>query len=543
MWNYVRQLLASDFMPHGYCYRWQPEILWTHVLSDAGIALAYFSIPVALLVFVRRRQDMVFHWVFVLFATFIFACGLTHLLEIWSVWHGTYRFTGAMKFGTAIASLSTAVVLWPLLPKALAIPSLTQLEQVNHDLQRQIIERQRAEEALARQAEELERRVVERTMALEAANQQLLQEVRERNKAEERFRLAVDSAPNAMVMINVSGRIVLINSQTEQVFGYSASDLIDQPIEILVPEPLRQQHETYRTDFMAVPAARKMGTGRDLYGVRKDGTTFPVEIGLMPITTGEGFFVLSAIIDITERKQAEQVQREHEEQLRQSNADLDAFVHIASHDLKEPLRGIHNLAQILLEDCADKLSEESQEDLHTLGRLAQRMEGLIDDLRLYSRIGRAEEGTVSIDMNELVADVCDHLHALLDERGVTVHLSHTLPRVSYHRAYLFTIMQNLIANAARYNDKPEKWIEIGVQAGELAPVFYVRDNGIGIVPELQEQVFLMFRRLHRREQYGSGSGAGLAIVRRILERHDGRIWLASQPGQGTTFYFTLGTVT
>jgi signal transduction histidine kinase len=185
MWEYFTRLFSAEFMPHGHCYLWRPDILWVHVLSDSGIFLAYAAIPVALVVFVRKREDLAFNWIFMLFATFIFACGLTHVMEIWSVWYGTYRLTGVIKAGTAVVSLLTAAALWPLLPKALALPSTTQMARANSDLQEEIRRRQQAEEALAQHAAELERRVAERTAALQEANTALRREVAERQQAEE----------------------------------------------------------------------------------------------------------------------------------------------------------------------------------------------------------------------------------------------------------------------------------------------------------------------------------------------------------------------
>jgi hypothetical protein len=185
MWDYFTRLLSAEFMPHGHCYLWRPDILWVHVLSDSGIFLAYSAIPVALVVFVRKREDLAFNWIFMLFATFIFACGLTHVMEIWSVWNGTYRLTGVIKAGTAVVSLLTAGALWPLLPKALALPSTVQMARANRDLQEEIHRRQQAETALAQHAAELERRVAERTTALQEANTALRREVAERQQAEE----------------------------------------------------------------------------------------------------------------------------------------------------------------------------------------------------------------------------------------------------------------------------------------------------------------------------------------------------------------------
>ena len=509
MWEYIVNLFNSEFMPHGQCYLWKPEIVWVHVLSDSGIVLAYLLIPIALTIFVRKRDDLIFNWIFILFAMFIFACGMTHLMEIWSVWHGTYRLTGAIKFGASIISLATAFVLWRLLPKALMIPSVAQMERLNRNLQRQIAERE---------------------------------------QTEKKFWQFLEWAPDAMVIVNAAGNMIYVNAQTEALFGYERDELLEYPVEILMPERYRQGHPANCLHFFAAPNFRAMGGGLELYGQRKDGGEFPVEISLGPIESAEGLLVAASIRDVTGRREAEAALQAREKQLQQytaelerSNADMDAFVYIASHDLKEPLRGIHNYAQILLEDCAEKLDEENQNDLATLGRLAQRMEGLIDDLRLYSRIGRAERGQVDLDMQQVVHDACEQLQVLLDEKGVEVRVPRCLPHVMYQPSHLMTIVQNLIANAARYNDKPNKWIEIGAQRGESTPVFYVRDNGIGIDPDLHDQVFLMFRRLHVREKYGSGSGVGLAMVKRILECHGGCIWLESQPGEGTTFYFTLAT--
>ncbi len=225
--------------------------------------------------------------------------------------------------------------------------------------------------------------------------------------------------------------------------------------------------------------------------------------------------------------------------LERSNTDLDAFISIASHDLKEPLRGIRNYAEMLRLDCAEQLDEQHQTDLETLGRLTQRLERRIDDLRAYVRIGRSSIAPELLDMEKTVAEVCEQVALLLDEQEVSIRMPKRLPVVRYHRAHLVTILQNLLANAARYNDKPDKWIEIGRQEGDGPLVFYIRDNGIGIASHLQSDAFLMFRRLHGEAFFHDGSGAGLAIVRRILDRHGGKVWLESEPGEGTTVYFAL----
>jgi signal transduction histidine kinase len=243
------------------------------------------------------------------------------------------------------------------------------------------------------------------------------------------------------------------------------------------------------------------------------------------------------------QRRTEELQRLNDE-LERSNRELDAFAYIASHDLKEPLRGIHNLSHFLLEDYLDKLDVAGVDKLRALMRLTRRMESLIESLLHYSHVGRTELAMEKTDVQEVVEETLELLAARLQEGQVDVRIPARLPIVRANRVRVGEIFNNLIANAIKYNDKAEKWVEIGCEAlpGEdaaMRQVFYVRDNGIGIAEQHHESVFDIFRRLHGREEYGGGTGAGLTIVRKIVERHSGRIWLVSQPGMGSTFYFTL----
>lgn len=225
-------------------------------------------------------------------------------------------------------------------------------------------------------------------------------------------------------------------------------------------------------------------------------------------------------------------------ELQQSNRELDDFAYIASHDLKEPLRGIHNYSMFLLEDYGDKLDGDGKAKLETLMRLTRRMEVLIDSLLQFSRLGRVDLAVEDVNLDRTVAEVVDSLGINLEEEGVEVRIPRPLPVVRADRARVGEIFYNLIVNAVRYNDKPRKWVEIGWQEGD-PPVFYVRDNGIGIQEKHFDSIFRIFKRLHSRDRFGGGTGAGLTIVKKIVERHSGRIWLDSVPGEGTTFYFTL----
>ena len=231
--------------------------------------------------------------------------------------------------------------------------------------------------------------------------------------------------------------------------------------------------------------------------------------------------------------------REFEARICAANKELDEFAYIASHDLKEPLRGIHNYASFLKEDHADRLDEEAMRYIDRIQQLAERMADLIEHLLDYSRLGYVELARDPVDTDAVVDAVMEDLKPLLASKGVELRRTGRLPVVEGDATRIRQVFQNLIANAAKYNDKPVKWVEAGCDRNSFPPLFYVRDNGIGILLHHQDAVFQIFKRLHEQNKYGGGAGAGLTITRKIIERHGGRIWLESVPGEGTSFYFTL----
>jgi len=347
---------------------------------------------------------------------------------------------------------------------------------------------------------------------------------------EQLFRAVVESAPNGVVMVDRQGIIVLVNRETERLFGYSRTELLGRSIDTLVPDRLRKQHPRERDEFFGNPHRRAMGAGRDLYGVRKDGVEIPVEIGLNPIATADGMFVLASVVDISPRKQAEA-------DLRQSNEELERFAYVASHDLQEPLRTVASYLQLLERRYRDKLDDDARDFIDFAVSGAQRMEQLIKDLLAFSRVGTQGGEVESVAVDEALQESLHSLRAAIDESAATV-THDPLPSVLADRSQLQQLLTNLIGNALKFRSEAPPRVHVRAKREGRFWRFSVSDNGIGIAPEYFDRIFVIFQRLHGREAY-PGTGVGLAICRKIVDRHGGRLWLESTPGQGATFHFTL----
>jgi PAS domain S-box-containing protein len=361
-------------------------------------------------------------------------------------------------------------------------------------------------------------------------------DISERKSAEEQFRLVVESAPNAMVLVNQEGNIVLVNNQAELLFDYTRDELIGRKIESLIPTRFKHDHPGHRSNFFKEPKTRSMGSGRDLYAMQKNGSEIPVEIGLNPIEMPGGQMVLASIIDITERKiQDLTLKKKFELELR--NKELEQFAYIASHDLQEPLRTVSNYMEIFVEDYASKLDDDAKKYIDSVKRATNRMSAQVKALLDFSRLGKGQK-LVSVDFRRVVDLVIEDLHAVIKKSNAKIKIG-DLPVVAAYETEVGILFQNLISNAIKFR-REEASPEIAIQSEmmESGWKFSIRDNGIGIAPTHFKRIFDIFQRLHTTAKY-EGNGIGLSVCRRIVELHGGEIWVDAELGQGSTFNFTI----
>jgi len=360
----------------------------------------------------------------------------------------------------------------------------------------------------------------------------------ESKESEARYRGLLEAAPDAMVVVNQAGEIVLLNLQAETQFGYRRDELLGQKVKNIIPEGFAERIIADGTRSAAEALAQQIGAGIELVGRRKDGSEFPIEIMLSPLESAEGTLVTAAIRDITERKESDEHLAKTVEELKRSNDDLQQFAYVSSHDLQEPLRMVSSYTQLLAKRYKGRLDSDADEFITFAVDGCKRMQGLIQDLLAYSRAGTNERKLREVPSENALQKALINLRAAIKQSGAVV-THDALPAVTTDETQLTQVFQNLVGNAIKYRRAEEPRVHVSAARNDCNEwTFSVRDNGLGIDSQYFERIFVLFQRLHGRDEF-EGTGIGLAVCKRIVERMGGKIWVESQPEKGSTFYFAL----
>lgn len=364
-----------------------------------------------------------------------------------------------------------------------------------------------------------------------------ISDVTERRRADARFQLVVEASPIGMLVVDATGVIRMANAEVERLFGWSRGELIGQVVECLVPEAMRDGHRTDRDAYVHAPHRRAMASGRELTGLRRDGTRFPIEVALNPFQLHDTHAVLAVIADISERRSAALARERHQRELERSNRELAQFAYVASHDLQEPLRMVASYTELFAERYRSLLDERGERYVHYIVDGARRMQQLVRDLLTYAQVGSQGRPLARVSAADILTATLHDLSAAITESGAQV-TSDPLPEVWADAGQLQQLFLNLISNALKFRRDVPPVVRITAERDGDHWTFAVRDNGIGIARQYFERIFAMFQRLHTRDDY-AGSGIGLSIARRIVERHGGELWVDSVEGEGTTMYCRL----
>jgi PAS domain S-box-containing protein len=621
-------------MPHGYCLQWNTPLLTTFVIGNLLIALSYFSIPNSLFWFQRKREDLAFKWLFLLFATFITACGFTHLFKIWTFWHQDYWLEAGLDLFTGITSFATAIAVWKVLPLALKIPSPTQLLQ----------DRARMDD-LQRQASKSESQV-------------------------EQLSLAISSITDyAILLLDENGIIMSWNDGASAIKGYDESEILGKHFSIFYTQ---EDVESGRPDKALADAVRDGKSIDTGMRIRKDGSTFLANVVITPVfkdgslsgfskvtkditemkrieneiaglkdfyetvlnnlndgvivgdssgkllyfnnvasinhpnilngtipadsysevlglylpdmktpyprnelplykaTAGETTQALEiylkrpdsndcrwlevsgapitvptktdlncgviVIRDITTRKDYERRLETISENLNASNKELEAFAAAVAHDLQEPLRTMTGFLE-LLEKKERSLDQQSSRYIRIVVETANRMKSLIRDLLSYTKLDNQPKPLQPVSADKSLDIALLHLRQSIEESGAIIERE-ALPKLLIDNSQLSLLFQNLIGNAIKYRAEETPRIKIRSRFYGNTWVISVNDNGIGFDTRHANRIFSVFKRLHTGDSY-PGTGIGLAVCRRIIQRHGGRIWADSRIGEGSTFHFSV----
>ena len=366
------------------------------------------------------------------------------------------------------------------------------------------------------------------------------------NESRERTQAIIDHALDAIITIDKRGIITEWNGQAEAVFGWPSSEALGRTLsDLIIPPDLRDAHWHGIARFLSKGVGPILNERLELPALTRLGKRITVELAVTAQKLSNGYSFTGFLRDVTARKAAEVEREALMADLKRTNQELDDIAYVASHDLKESLRGFSGNARLLQDEQAARLDEEGKRRFGRLGALAERMELLVNDLLYFSRLGRQELVMEPTDLNAVVSEVAAMMDPTLREENAEIVVPIPLPAAVCDRSGMAEVFRHLIANGLNHNTSGRKTVEVGyldavkTDVGDITDAFYVRDNGVGIEAASHREIFQIFRRLDGGSETRKPGGVGLTFVKKIVERHGGRVWLDSAPGKGTTFYFTI----